>query len=191
MINWIAGVGYLGVLSVLFIETAFFFGFFLPGDSLLFLAGLLAKQGVFHIAWLIPLCIMTSFFGYIVAYVLGKRLGLWLVHQPDSFWYRRSYIDKTHAFFKRHGNKSILLARMVPVLRSFSGWVAGIVHMPFMPFLFFNLLGSILWVTVFTLLGFFVGHAFPQLLNYLLIGVAIIILLTIGSPIVQSILRKR
>lgn len=186
-----AGVGYLGLLGVLFCETAFFFGFFLPGDSLLFLAGLLAKQGVFSIVWLVPLCIVISFLGYMLAYYSGIKLGKWLIHQPDSFWYQRVYVDKTHAFFKRHGNKSILLARMIPVLRSFSGWVAGIVHMPVMPFMIFNMLGSILWVLIFTLLGYFVGHVFPGILKYLLLGVALIIVVSIAYPLMRSVVRRR
>lgn len=188
--TWMGGVGYLGITLVLFSKTAFFFGFFLPGDSLLFLAGLLAKQGVFHIIWLIPLCVAVSFFGYVAAYLLGHRLGGWLLRKTDSFWYRRSYLDKTNRFFTHHGHKAILLARMVPVLRSFSGWVAGIVRMPWRAFLFYNFLGSVLWVCLFTLLGYYLGHAFPGLLDYLMMGVVVIILATIGAPIVQTFRRK-
>ena len=179
LIEWVNAIGYIGISVIVFAETAFFFGFFLPGDSLLFLAGLLASRGLLSIWILVPLLLIASFFGYLFAYWFGKRLGDWLMHRPDSFWYKKSYIDK-----------AVLLGRMVPVVRTFCGIVAGMVHMEFKLFLLFNFLGSLLWVCIFTILGYYIGDVFPNIFNYLMIVVLLIIVTTIAAPKLHAPIKK-
>jgi membrane-associated protein len=191
LVEWVNAIGYVGISLIIFAETGFFFGFFLPGDSLLFLAGLLASRELLSMWILVPVLILASFLGYLFAYWFGKRLGGWLVHRPDSFWYKKIYIDKAHAFYKRFGPVAVLLGRMVPVVRTFCGIVAGMVHMDFKPFLVYNLLGSILWACIFTILGYYVGDVFPNIVDYLMILVLCIIIGSILLPIVHERIKKK
>lgn len=191
LIEWVNAIGYVGISVIVFAETGFFFGFFLPGDSLLFLAGLLASRGLLSMWVLVPLLFAASFLGYLFAYWFGKHLGNWLVHRPDSFWYKKSYIDKAHQFYKRFGPVAVLLGRMVPVVRTFCGIVAGMVHMELRLFLLFNLLGSVLWVCLFTILGYYIGDVFPNIVNYLMIVVLLIIVATIVIPIIHERIKQR
>ena len=190
VLTWLVTIGYLGICSILFAETAFFFCFFLPGDSLLFLSGLLARRGVFDIWLLVPCIIVISFMGYWFAYWFGAQLGRWLIEQPDSFWYRRRYLDQAHAFFKRFGNKAIVLGRLLPVIRSFGGMVAGIVRMPMRAFLIYNFIGSVIWVGLFVMMGYFIGDVFPQFLGWFIVVVGVVILGTILLPLLEH-LRHR
>ena len=191
LLEWINAIGYVGIAAIVFSETGFFFGFFLPGDSLLFLAGLVASRGYLSMPILVPVLFAASFLGYVFAYWFGKRLGNWLVHRPDSFWYKKTYIDKAHDFYKRFGPIAVLLGRMVPVVRTFCGIVAGMVRMPYRPFLLFNFLGSALWVCVFTILGYYVGDVFPNVVDYLMILVVLIIVGSILIPMIHERLKKR
>jgi len=186
LIEWISSIGYIGLALIIFTETGLFFGFFLPGDSLLFLAGLLAARGMFSMWVLVPVLTLASFLGYVFAYWFGKRLGNWLMRRPDSFWYKKSYIDKTHQFYERFGAVAVLLGRMVPVVRTFCGVVAGMVRMDLKSFLLFNFLGSVLWACLFTVLGYYIGDVFPSLITYLMIFVACVIVGSILLPIIHK-----
>lgn len=191
LIECVNTIGYVGLSFIVFAETAFFFGFFLPGDSLLFLAGLLASRGLLTLWVLVLVLVLSSFFGYVFAYWFGKRLGGWLVHRPDSFWYRKAYIDRAHIFYKRFGSLAVLMGRMVPVVRTFCGIVAGMVRMPMRAFLVYNFLGSLVWVSLFTLLGYYVGDVFPNLVHYLLVLVLLIILGSIVIPLFCDHFKKK
>lgn len=190
LVEWVNAIGYVGISFIIFAETGFFFGFFLPGDSLLFLAGLLASRELFSMWVLVPVLITASFLGYLFAYWFGDRLGNWLVHRPDSFWYKKAYIDKAHAFYKRFGAVAVLLGRMVPVVRTFCGIVAGMVRMEYRAFLLFNLLGSALWACLFTVLGYYIGDVFPGIVNYLMILVLLIIVGSIILPMIHERFKK-
>ncbi|PHQ82212.1 MAG: hypothetical protein COB66_00720 [Coxiella sp. (in: Bacteria)] len=190
LVLWVDAIGYTGVSTIIFVETGLFFGFFLPGDSLLFLAGLLASRDLFNIWTLLSCLVAASFLGYLFAYCFGHKLGNWLLHRPDTFWYKKRYMNKAHDFYKRLGNKAILLGRFVPVVRTFCGIVAGMVKMPFKRFILYNLLGSLLWVCLITVLGYFVADAFPQLLDYMVVAVLSLIVITIIVPIIQERRKK-
>lgn len=190
LVEWVNAIGYIGIVAIVFSETGFFFGFFLPGDSLLFLAGLLAARGLLDMWVLVPVLVLASCLGYVFAYWFGRRLGNWLLQRDDSFWYKKAYIDKAHLFYKRFGALAVLMGRMVPVVRTFCGIVAGMVRMEWRPFLFYNILGSVLWVCLFTILGYYIGDVFPNIVNYLIILVLLIILGSILLPIVHERFKK-
>lgn len=190
LIGCIETIGYVGLVAIVFCETGLFFGFILPGDSLLFLAGLLASREVFSISILIPVLVAASFLGYVFGYWFGLKLDDWLLARPDSFWFKKSYIEKTHRFYEKHGYKAILVGRMVPVVRTFCGIVAGVAQMNLRVFLIYNVLGSVLWVCLFTVLGYFLGDAFPGLLDYIVFAVLFIILLSVVVPVCQQYFKK-
>lgn len=182
--------GYIGLTAIIFCETGIFLGFFLPGDSLLFAAGLLAAQGFFHICLLTPLLIAAAILGYALAYYLGARLGRWLLKQPDRFWFKKAYLLQTHEFYEKHGGKAMIIGRLVPIVRTFLPVVAGLADMPQRRYMLYNILGGLMWCGGVTLLGYFLGNVIPNLETYLLpiiIGIIVVSLL----PAFIQLLRSR
>ena len=190
LIDWLETIGYVGVAAIIFCETGLFFGFFLPGDSLLFITGLLARREIFNLWIIIPLLIVMSFLGYVFGYWFGDRLEHWLLARPDSMWFRQSYIKKTRQFYGKHGSKAILIGRLVPIVRTFCAIVAGMVSMSYFRFLFFNLLGSVIWICFFVLLGYYLAEIFPGIIDYMMIVVVCIVGLMLVVPFVQSRFHK-
>ncbi len=186
----IAAVGSAGIVAVVFAESGLFFGFFLPGDSLLFTAGLLASQGLLNIWWLVPCCMAAAILGDSVGYAFGKRVGPALFSREDSFLFHKKHAERARDFYERHGKKTIILARFVPIVRTFAPIVAGIGGMAYRTFLSFNVIGGVAWTALLTLAGYFLGRAFPATERYLnLIVVAIILLSFI--PVAVEWLRER
>src|SRR5919199_1372896 len=145
----IIAFGYLGVWAIIFAESGLFFGFFLPGDSLLFTAGFLASQGVFD-AWggiwtLSLLCGVAAILGDSTGYAFGKRVGPRLFNRDDSRWFHKRHLRRAHDFYERHGGKAIVLARFMPFVRTFAPIVAGMGAMNYPRFLFFNVVGGVVW----------------------------------------------
>ena len=134
-----------------------FFGFFFPGDSLLLTAGLLASRGIMEIRILIPLLFVAAVLGDNIGYWFGTKTGPWLFTQPDSLLFKRENLLKAHAFYEKHGGKTITLAHWVPVIRTFAPIVAGAASMEYRRFLTFNLLGAFLWAVGMPLLGYGLG----------------------------------
>lgn len=167
--------GYAGITAVIFAETGLFIGFFLPGDSLLVTAGLLASTGLLDIFLLNALLIPAAILGDSLGYAIGKRFGPGLYARRDSFFFRRSHLQKAREFYARHGGKTIVLARFVPVVRTFAPVVAGAAGMPYRQFLFFNVLGGALWAGGLTSLGFFLGRVVPDLEKNLLLVIACVV----------------
>lgn len=172
-------VGYAGIFAIVFAESGLLAGFFLPGDSLLFTAGFLASQGVFNIFVLCILTFIAAVVGDSVGYHFGKRVGPRAFKKEDSLVFSKENVEKSQAFFQKHGGKSIILARFVPLGRTFVPVIAGIGKMEYRRFLFFNVFGGFIWAVGVTVLGYFLGSVIPDVDKYLLPIAALIIVITI------------
>lgn len=167
---------YALLFVIIFAETGFVVTPFLPGDSLLFVAGTLAAGSGLDVQWLIPLLIAASFGGDNTNYWIGHHLGPRVFRHTDSRLLNREYLDRTRDFYNRHGGKTILLARFLPILRTFAPFVAGVGHMPYSRFLAFSFAGSLLWIGLFVLAGYFFGHLPVVRKNLTLVMLVIIII---------------
>lgn len=158
----------LGVCAIVFIETGLLVGFFLPGDSLLFTAGLLMATGVIQTPiWIAaPLIGLAAFIGDQVGYQIGKASGPRIFKRPDSRFFRQEYVDKTHEYFERFGGRTIIIARFIPIVRTFAPVVAGVAKMPYRTFVTYNVVGALLWGVGVTLLGYWLG-GFEFVQNYI------------------------
>lgn len=182
-------VGLIGVFLIIFAESGLFFGFFLPGDSLLFSAGLIASQGFFDIRILIIVCIIGAIVGDSVGYGMGKKMGRKIFDRDKGFFFKKYRVRAAEEFYEKHGISTVILARFVPVVRTFVPIVAGISHMQYKTFLIYNIIGGILWVSTVALLGYFLGHIIPNPDVYILpivIGIVILSLL----PFIVGIVKK-
>ncbi len=191
LIEIIQAVGYLGLTFIVFAESGLFFGFFLPGDSLLFTAGFLASQGFFSVWWLLIILMLAAIAGDSTGYWMGKKFGGWLMKRPDNFFFQKKYIYQAENFYAKHGGKAIVLARFVPVVRTFVPIVAGIARMEYSKFVSFNVFGGIFWVALMVLLGYFLGNAIPNVDKYLIPIIGVIILLSILPGLYHFWLEKR
>ena len=190
LVHLIIGFGYLGITVVIFAETGLLIGFFLPGDSLLFTAGFLASQGIFHIVYLIVLCAVAAVVGDGVGYAFGVRIGPKLFTRKDSLLFHRDHVERARQFYERHGPKAIVLARFVPVARTFVPILAGVGQMRYAKFLAYNIVGAGLWAVGIPLLGYFLGRTIPGIDQYLLPIILLIILLSV-SPGIVHVIRNR
>lgn len=182
--------GYIGLFSIVFAESGLFFGFFLPGDSLLIIAGVLAATGLLKIGYLLPLVFIAAILGDQVGYFTGHKLGRRFFNRDKGWLFHKSRISEAEAFFKKHGNKTIVLARFVPIVRTFAPIVAGIGSMPYPVFLAYNLLGGALWGVGLLLVGYFLGTSIPDIdkyIHYILGGIVIVSLV----PVAIHILPKK
>ena len=180
---------YLILFLIVFAETGLVVTPFLPGDSLLFVAGAIAAMGEMNVHLLVALLILAAVLGDAVNYAVGHFFGMKLFSNPDSRIFRRQYLDKTHDFYARHGGKTIILARFVPIVRTFAPFVAGMGHMPYRRFAAYNVVGAIAWVTLFSYAGYFFGNL-PMVqsnLHYLIVAIIFVSIL----PGVIEILRHR
>lgn len=184
-------IGLIGLFAIVFAESGLFFGFFLPGDSLLFTAGLLSSQG--HLAPLPVIlvgCFVAAVAGDQVGYLFGARVGPSLFRRPDSRIFKQEYVEKARAFFERHGSKTIVLARFVPIVRTFAPILAGVGEMRYRTFVTFNVVGGLLWAVGVTTLGYVLGETAPWIEDYLLLVIAVIVLLSV-LPVAVEVLRSR
>lgn len=192
MIEW---GGYAILFAIIFAETGLLIGFFLPGDSLLVTAGLLASSNVFglDIFWLNALLIPAAIIGDAVGYTIGVRGGSRLFNKPNSRFFKREHIEKTQAFYEKHGGKTIVLARFVPVVRTFAPMIAGVAKMPYRKFAIFNIAGGFLWIMSTTLLGYFLGNipGISSYLHYVIAGVIVLSVLPIVIEVLKARSRKR
>ena len=176
---------------IVFAETGLLIGFFLPGDSLLVTAGLVcALDQQMRIEYLIGLLCIAAILGDSVGYLIGRWAGPKLFKKEDSLLFKRSYVDKTHAFYEKHGPKTIILARFVPIIRTFAPTVAGVANMNYGKFLIYNVVGGILWVCSMTLTGFFLARSIPGIEKKIHYVILIVIFLSI-LPIVKEIWDAR
>lgn len=176
------------IAFIVFAESGLLFGFFFPGDTLLFLAGTLAAQGQFNIALAVVIIMVSAAAGGQVGYVIGDRAGPRLFRKHEGIFFRKEYLVRSEAFYKKHGGKTIMLARFVPIVRTFAPVVAGMGKMSKRRFTFYNIAGSVLWGAGVTMLGYYFGQFIPNIEAYVLPVVAAITILSFG-PAVYHILK--
>jgi membrane-associated protein len=180
------------LLFVVFAETGLFVGFFLPGDSLLFTAGLLCSTGILsmHPVVLVILIIVAAVAGNMVGYVFGKKVGPLLFNRKSSFFFRQEHLVAAHEFYLKHGKKTIILSRFLPIVRTFAPIVAGIVKLDYYKFFIYSLVGAIFWVCSLVLTGYFLGKYIPGTKDYL--GYIVIFLIVITSiPFIYNSIKKK
>ena len=184
-----------GILLVVFAECGLLIGFFLPGDSLLFTAGLLIARGTIPTPlWLACLLItLAAIAGNIVGYGIGRKAGPAIFRRPDSRWFRQEYVDKTYAFFDKYGNRAIVLGRFVPIVRTFITVMAGVANMGLRRFATYSAIGGVLWGTGVTVLGYYLGQV-PFVRNnieVMLITIVAISVVPIGLEVLRTQLKSR
>jgi membrane-associated protein len=184
-------VGLYGLIFIVFAETGLMVGFFLPGDSLLVTAGLFAARGDLNITTLIPCLIIAAVVGNATGYLIGHKAGQALYSRPNSFFFRRAHLIRTHEFYGRHGGKTIILAQFIPIVRTFAPVVAGAADMTYRRFATFNVVGAILWISSMSLTGFFLGLAIPGIEKRIHLVVAVVIGLSLLPAVIGWLKSKR
>lgn len=179
--------GYIITTAIIFAECGLLVGFFLPGDSLLFTAGILAGQGLFNVWILMALLLTAAIVGVGVGYAVGARWGRKLFNREDSRFFKREHLMKAEMFYEKHGGKTIILARFIPIIRTFVPVVAGIARMSLAKLIFYNIVGGIIWVIGLVGAGFFLGERIPNVDTYLLPIIAIIIFLSILPGLMEML----
>ncbi len=201
LVDVIIGLGIFAILFVIFAESGLLIGFFLPGDSLLFTAGVLYHSGILpgNIPIDFPLFLLLLFvaavLGDTVGYWFGRKTGPRIFKKPDARLFKQSHVQKAQAFYEKHGGKTIIIARFVPIVRTFAPIVAGTAQMDYRRFLAFNLIGGFLWAVGVTSLGYFVGAAFEaaglDIDHVLLPIIALIILASVLPPAIHILKDKK
>jgi membrane-associated protein len=174
--------GIVGITGIVFVETGLFFGFFLPGDSLLVTAGILAGAGLLDIRLLVLCAAAAAVVGDQTGYLIGWRAGRALTQRYEKFGV---HLERAHAFYERYGSKTIVLARFVPIVRTFVPAVAGAARMNYRQFVTYNILGGVFWVLSTTLLGYVLGRTIPEIDRYLHLVIAVVVFLSILPSILE------
>ncbi|MBW4629444.1 MAG: VTT domain-containing protein [Brasilonema octagenarum HA4186-MV1] len=189
----IKSLGYFGVWAIVFAESGLLIGFFLPGDSLLFTAGFVASQGLLNIWVLIIGAFLAAVLGDNVGYATGYRFGRRLFQKEDSRLFHKKHLVTTTEFYHKHGKKTLILARFVPIVRTFAPIIAGVGSMDYRTFMFYNLIGGFLWTFGITLLGFLLGNSLPaeQLDKYLLPIIGLIVVVSLIPSILHIIKENK
>lgn len=175
----IASVGLVGLTLIIFAETGLLIGFFLPGDSLLFSAGLFAAGGhleIWSLAWILT---AAAILGDATGYWIGRKLGHALYERPDSLLFKKKHLEQTRAFYEKHGGKTIVLARYVPIVRTFAPTVAGVAGMPYRSFAVYNIIGGFVWIWSLLFAGYLLGRSVPGIKNYIHVIVVGIVILSV------------
>nr|BAH58214.1 alkaline phosphatase DedA family protein [uncultured bacterium] len=180
---------YIILFLAIFAETGLVVTPFLPGDSLLFAAGLLATRGVLDVHVLAILLVIASIIGNTTNYYLGNKLGHLLFKDDNALLFKKSYLDKTHAFYEKYGGKTLILARFIPLVRTYAPFVAGMSQMRFKTFSYFNIISALLWILSILYAGYFFGNI-PWVNNNFSTIVLLIIVISIGIPIVNWLRKK-
>lgn len=183
--GFIETIGYLGLFAIIFAESGLLIGFFFPGDSLLFTAGFLASQNILSLPILIVTCFVAAVLGDSVGYTFGHKIGRRLFKREDSLFFHKKNLLKAEAFYEKHGAKTIVIARFMPIIRTFAPIVAGIGTMKYSTFIRFNIIGGVLWAIGLNLLGYFLGNLIPDVDKYLLPIVALIIIASVAPGIIH------
>jgi membrane-associated protein len=182
--------GTLLVCVIVFVETGLFFGFFLPGDSLLVSAGVFAAAGHVSLTALLILVSLCAVVGDQVGYWIGRKAGQTLYRREDSFFFRKQHLMRAHEFYEKYGGKTIVLARFVPIVRTFAPAVAGAAEMNYRRFVSYNVFGGVLWVWSMVLIGYWLGSAVPDVERHIHIIIIVVVFLSILPGIVE-VLRSR
>jgi membrane-associated protein len=191
IIHWVGPLTFCGIVSgILFVETGLFVGFFLPGDSLLVTAGIFAGQNEVPLYWLLIPGIFCAIIGDQLGYWIGRSAGPALYKKEDSFLFRRSHLQRAHDFYEKYGGRAVILARFVPIVRTFCPPVAGAARMSYPRYLLFDIFGGIFWVGSMVMGGYLLGSRVPNIGKYLHFVIGGIIFLSILPPII-GLLRSR
>ena len=174
----IAWGGYTALTVIVFCETGLLAGFFLPGDSLLVTAGLVASQGKLDFLTLNALLMTAAIVGDSTGYAIGFFLGPRIFNKEESILFHKAHVERTHRFFEKYGGKTIILARFVPIVRTFAPTVAGVGKMSYKKFISFNVVGGILWVLSMLSIGYFLGASIPNIEKHLHLVIAIVIIIS-------------
>lgn len=191
LVNLIKTVGYVGLFFIVFAESGLLFGFFLPGDSLLFTAGFLASQGYLDFYLAFFLVFLAAVMGDSVGYAFGKIVGPKIFKKEDSFFFRKENITKAQVFYEKYGAKTIVMARFLPIVRTFAPIVAGIGRMDYKKFLFYNIAGGFIWSFGLMASSYYLGKVIPNMDKYLLPIILLIIFLSILPTLIHIIREKR
>lgn len=186
---FIQAIGLAGVFVVIFMESGLLIGFFLPGDSLLFTAGFLASQGYLDLALLIALAFAGAVLGDTFGYLFGRQVGPALFRRDRARIFNPENLKRSREFYDRHGGKTIILARFMPVVRTFVPILAGVGRMRYLSFLFYNIIGAALWTISLPFLGYYLGKTVPNTDHYILFIVGLVIILSV-IPAFGSIIRR-
>ncbi|MEK7509706.1 MAG: HAD-IIB family hydrolase [Patescibacteria group bacterium] len=190
LIQAIQAIGYPGIFAIVLAESGLFFAVTLPGGSMLFTAGLLASQGILNIWILFVTVVVAAALGDTIGYWFGAWVGPALYRRKDSRFFKRKHLEQTKVFFEEHGSKAIFLGRFVPIVRTFIPILAGVANMKYGVFLFYNLAGAVLWGGGFTLAGYFLGEAIPDVEKYIEVIVLAIVVITV-LPLAHQVWRAR
>jgi membrane-associated protein len=182
--------GYVVLTAIVFTETGLLIGFFLPGDSLLITAGLVAATGALDIWWLNVLLTAAAVAGDSIGYAIGARIGPRLFTREKSWLFNPRHVVRTREFYARHGAKTIVIARFVPIIRTFAPVVAGVGEMPYRRFLVYNVAGGFGWVLSMTWAGYLLGNVVPNIDRHIHVVVIVVIVLSV-IPIAVEIIRER
>jgi len=190
LIRWAGPHVPIVVCAIVFIETGFFVGFFLPGDSLLVTAGVFSAGGLVPLKWLLLPVMLCAIVGDQIGYWIGRGAGAALYRREDSFFFRRAHLRRAHDFYEKYGGRAVILARFVPIVRTFCPPVAGAAKMPYSRYLLFDALGGVFWIGATILGGYTLGHLIPNIGKYIHYVIAIVVFISILPPII-GILRSR
>ncbi|KKQ37486.1 MAG: hypothetical protein US54_C0034G0008 [Candidatus Roizmanbacteria bacterium GW2011_GWA2_37_7] len=182
-------IGYFGITLIVFAESGLFFGFFLPGDSLLFTAGFLASQNYFNVHILFILTATAAISGDSVGYWFGKKIGPKLFVKEDSRFFHKKNLAKAQHFYEKHGKFTIIISRFIPIIRTFAPIVAGIGEMKYSTFISYNIFGGFLWTFGMIYGGYFLGKIIPDVDKYLLPIVCVIVILSV-LPTIKHLFQK-
>jgi membrane-associated protein len=186
----IIAAGYIGVFATIFAESGILLGFFLPGDSLLFTVGIFAAQGHFNIYLMIFLAITAAILGDSFGYYVGHKIGPRLFQRKESRLFKQEYVEKTENFYKKYGKRTIILARFVPIVRTFAPVMAGVGKMEYKTFLSYNIVGGIIWAGGLLTLSYILGRVIPGIedyLHYIILGILVLSVI----PIALDFLKKK
>lgn len=187
----IAWAGYGGLTAIVYCETGLLIGFFLPGDSLLVTAGFVASQGKLDFWALNALLGAAAILGDSTGYLIGKSAGPRIFNKKDSLFFKKEYLEKTRRFFEKHGAKTIVLARFVPIVRTFAPTVAGVGSMPYRTFLAYNVIGGVLWVFGMTFTGYFLGRVIPGIDKKIHIVILVVIVVSFLPILFEWLAHRR
>ncbi|HEX2122641.1 MAG TPA: VTT domain-containing protein [Thermoanaerobaculia bacterium] len=182
--------GYIALAIIVFTETGLMIGFFLPGDSLLVTAGLFAAKGDLDIVFLNVLLMFCAITGDATGYYIGKKLGPALFRKEDSLLFKKKHLIATHEFYERHGGKTIIIARFVPIVRTFAPVVAGMANMSYKRFALFNVVGGIGWVFSMTMIGYSLIKIFPNAEEHIHVIIIVVIVLSILPGVIEVLRAK-
>ena len=195
LLNWLGAYVYLGLIFIIFAETGLAIGFFLPGDSLLVVAGLFAAAGKLNLWIMLITLFVAAVVGDAVGYYSGKKVGRAIFTRPKSRFFNPNHLRKAHAFYEKHGGKTIIIARFVPIVRTFAPIVAGAAEMRYRDFLLYNIFGGLFWVTSMLLAGYFLGSlvesAFGIKLEEHIDKVVIVVVFLSILPIIIEFLKAK